>query len=90
MRKPLPRSQIEEEWPMLNCGPMLNCEECATQPATVEEALRWRAYLVAVVEDEGDEEVAEVAVYCPECADREFGDRRRLEQRPGAGSNPRN
>ena len=52
---------------------MLNCEECATQPATVEEALRWRAYLIAVVEDEGGEEVA---VYCPECADREFGDRR--------------
>ena len=75
---------------MLNCGPMLNCEECATQPATVEEALRWRAYLVAVVENEGDEEVAEVAVYCPECADREFGDRHRLNQRPGAGSNPRN
>ena len=75
---------------MLNCGPMLNCEECATQPATVEEALRWRAYLIAVVEDDGDEEVAEVAVYCPECADREFGDRRRLDQRPGAGSNPRN
>ena len=48
---------------MLNCGPMLNCEECATQPATVEEALRWRAYLVSVVEDEGDQEVAEVAVY---------------------------
>ena len=75
---------------MLNCGPMLNCEECATQPATVEEALRWRAYLVAVVEDESDEEVAEVAVYCPECADREFGDRRRLDQRPGDGSNPLN
>jgi hypothetical protein len=71
---------------MLNCGPMLNCEECATQPATVEEALRWRAYLVAVVEDEG----GEVAVYCPECADRKFGERRRLDQRPGAGSHPRN
>ena len=68
---------------------MLNCEECATQPATVEEALRWRAYLTAVV-DEGEEEVAEVAVYSPECADREFGDRRRLDQRPGAGSTPRN
>ena len=66
--------------------PMLNCEECATQPATVEESLRWRAYLIAVV-DEGDEEVA---VYCPECADREFGGRRGLDQRPGAGSNPRN
>jgi hypothetical protein len=75
---------------MLNCGPMLNCEECATQPATVEEALRWRAYLVSVMEDEGDEEVAEVAVYCPECADREFGDRRRSDQRPRAGSNRRN
>jgi hypothetical protein len=35
-----------------------------TASATVEEALRWRAYLIAVVEDEGDEEVA----------DREFGD----------------
>ena len=66
---------------------MRNCEECATQPATVEEALRWRAYLTAVVEDKGDEEVA---VYCPECADREFGDRRRFDQLPGAGSNPRN
>jgi hypothetical protein len=65
--------------------PMLNCEECATQPATVEEALRWRAYLIAVVDDD-----EEVAVYCPECADREFGDWRRLDQRPGAGSNPRN
>jgi hypothetical protein len=74
---------------VLNCGPMLNCEECATQPATVEEALRWRAYLVSVV-DEGDEEIAEVAVYCPECADLEFGDRRRLDQRRGAGSNRRN
>jgi hypothetical protein len=72
---------------MLNCGPMLNCEECATQPATVEEALRWRAYLVSVMEDEGDEEVA---VYCPECADREFGDRRRVDQRRGAGSTRRN
>ena len=66
---------------------MLNCEDCATQPATVEEALRWRAYLTSVVEDNGGEEVA---VYCPECADREFGDRRRLDQRPGAGSTPRN
>jgi hypothetical protein len=62
--------------------PMLNCEECATQPATVEEALRWRSYLTAVVEDDGGEEFA---VYCPECADREFGDRRRLDQRSGAG-----
>ena len=65
---------------------MLNCEECATQPATAEEARRWRAYLVAMVDD-GDQAVA---VYCPECADREFGDRRRLNQRPGARSNQRN
>ena len=47
---------------------MLNCEECATQPATAEEARRWRAYLIAVVDD-GDQTVA---VYCPECADREL------------------
>ena len=66
--------------------PMLNCEECATQPATVEEARRWRAYLIAVA-DNGYEELA---VYCPECADREFGDRGRLDQHPGAGLNPRN
>jgi hypothetical protein len=39
-------------------------EECATQPAMVDEALRWRAYLIAVVEDEGD---GEVAVYFSEC-----------------------
>ena len=59
---------------------MLNCEACATEPATVEEALRWRAYLTAVVEDEGDEEVA---VYCPECADREFGDRHAVPRSQG-------
>ena len=35
---------------------MLNCEECATEPATVEEALRWRAYLISVVDD-GDDKV---------------------------------
>jgi hypothetical protein len=64
---------------------MINCEECGTPPATGEEAFRWRAYLISVVDD-GDEEVA---VYCPECADREFGDRRRLDQRPGTGSHPR-
>ena len=65
---------------------MLNCEECAKQPATAEEARRWRAYLIAVVDD-GDQAVA---VYCPECADREFGNRRRLGQRPRARSKPRN
>jgi hypothetical protein len=65
---------------------MLNCEECATQPATAEEARRWRAYLIAVVDD-GDQAVA---VYCPECADREFGNRRRLDQRLGDRSKPRN
>ncbi len=55
---------------------MLNCEECATPPATVEEAFRWRAYLTSVADGDGD---LEVAVYCPGCADREFGDRRRLD-----------
>ena len=43
--------------------------------------------LIAVVDD-GDEEVA---VYCHKCADRRFGDRRRLGQHPGAETcNPRN
>ena len=69
---------------------MLNCEECATQAATREEALRWRAYLIAVVDGNGGDDGEEVAVYCPECADREFGDSRRLDQRGGAGSNPQN
>ena len=50
---------------------MLKCEECGRQPATEEEALRWRAYLTAAL-DEG--EPNEVAVYCPECAKQEFED----------------
>jgi hypothetical protein len=43
-------------------------EPIATTARTEEEALRWRAYLTVVEEDEPEE----VAVYCPDCARREF------------------
>jgi hypothetical protein len=37
----------------------------------MEEALNWRAILTAAVEDE--EEPEGVAIFCPTCAEREFG-----------------
>ena len=51
---------------------MFTCEECGRDPATLDEALRWGALLTAELEDELQAEG--VAVYCPDCAGREFGD----------------
>jgi hypothetical protein len=48
----------------------LTCEECGREAETVGEALRWRAYQTAADEEEG--EGKGVAVYCPDCAQREF------------------
>ena len=53
----------------------LVCVECgAVAPP---DALGWRAYLVGVhdVLDDGET----VAVYCPQCAEREFGGAARIE-----------
>jgi hypothetical protein len=47
------------------------CEECGREAETAGEALRWRALLTAAIEEEG--EGVGVAVYCPDCAEREFG-----------------
>lgn len=47
----------------------LRCEECHGE-ARSEEARQWRAY-VTVVEERAP---AEVVVYCPDCARREFGE----------------
>jgi hypothetical protein len=48
----------------------LSASASPAKPArTEEEALRWRAYLTVVEEDEREE----VVVYCPDCAKREFG-----------------
>ena len=46
---------------------MLRCVECGTESDT---AWRWVAY---VLEDPEDEVDPEVALYCPDCAEREFG-----------------
>ena len=46
---------------------VLGCVECA---ARTTDGIDWRAYLT--VGDEGAEDDEEVAVYCPECAEREF------------------
>lgn len=51
-------------------GVMLRCEECREEPRAEEEALSWRAYVIVVKEGEPPE----VVVYCPDCAEREFGD----------------
>jgi hypothetical protein len=47
---------------------MLQSEECGRRATTDEEARRWRAYLTVVEDGESEE----VAVYCPDCARREF------------------
>jgi hypothetical protein len=49
-------------------GPLV-CAECGG--ASPPDARDWRALLT--VGDEDAEDVEEVAVYCPECAAREFG-----------------
>jgi hypothetical protein len=36
-------------------------------------AVRWRAYLAAVLEDDEGDGPLEVVLFCPECAGREFG-----------------
>jgi hypothetical protein len=54
-------------------GVKLVCVECkASSDAS---ARGWRAYVVEV-DDDGEEE-DEVVFYCPRCAVREFGGRRR-------------
>jgi hypothetical protein len=42
------------------------CAECEARWLTADEE-RWAAYLT-------DDEPPEVVVYCPDCAEREFGD----------------
>jgi DNA-directed RNA polymerase subunit RPC12/RpoP len=44
------------------------CVECGREKSAGERG--WKAYLTA-----DEEEPAEAVVYCPECAEREFGDR---------------
>jgi hypothetical protein len=60
---------------------MLRCEECGKGAATMTEALGWRAFVTAEAVSEQDEvaghqlrEEPTLAVYCPECAEREFPD----------------
>lgn len=59
---------------------MLRCEECGREARTGEDTRRWRALFTALPGDEmrnhtddDEDEVPSVAVYCPECAEREFG-----------------
>jgi hypothetical protein len=47
----------------------LRCEECQGE-ARAEAARHWRAYLFVIEEGEPPE----VVVYCPDCAEREFGE----------------
>ncbi len=50
----------------------LICEECGRVAAGGEHG--WKGYLAGLNEDdEGDEGGAEVLIFCPRCAEREFG-----------------
>jgi hypothetical protein len=46
---------------------ILRCIECRRESSV---GCRWRAYLA---DDSRDHEPPEVAVFCPSCAEREFG-----------------
>ena len=57
---------------------MLRCEECGREGRTGEDASGWRALLTVAPDDDvsgdtDDDEVRGVAIYCPQCAEREFG-----------------
>jgi hypothetical protein len=66
------RRCVRDDWSVV---PGLQCYECPAVTARFERG--WRAYLT---DDEFEPE--EVAILCPECAEREFGPlrTRRLEQ----------
>ena len=51
----------------------LSCEECEATADVDVEAHGWRAFIVLLEEDQP----AELAIYCPACAAREFGDDQR-------------
>jgi DNA-directed RNA polymerase subunit RPC12/RpoP len=51
------------------------CAECGREQTASERG--WRAYLAT-----DEEEPAEAVLYCPECAEREFGDGRNVRNRP--------
>ena len=56
-----------------NVRKVLRCAECGREAETEFEAHGWRPDLTT--REEGAEEAtAAVAVYCPECAEREFGE----------------
>jgi hypothetical protein len=46
---------------------ILRCIECRRESSV---GFRWRAYLA---DDPRDDDSPEVAVFCPSCAEREFG-----------------
>jgi hypothetical protein len=56
---------------------MLRCEECGREVRASEDARGWRAVLTSEPADDlrghADDEVRGVAIYCPQCAEREFG-----------------
>ena len=47
---------------------MLRCEECGREATNVEESRGWRA-----LQGTGEDAETTVTVYCPVCAEREFG-----------------
>ena len=57
----------------------MRCDECGREMRPSEDARKWRALLTTAPADDvsghadNGEEVAGVAVYCPECFEREFG-----------------
>jgi len=59
----------------LEAEEMLRCDECST---TTADGVGWRAFSIA--DDAEENEPAEVTIYCPACARREFGDARRARE----------
>ena len=54
---------------------MLRCEECGRRAESEVKAHGWRAYLTVEADvEEADTAPDGLVVYCPECAEREFGE----------------
>lgn len=75
-RSRLPRPRLPARHRRGTIRKVLSCVECGT---TSEGGRGWKAYLAGAVDEDKEEEDAGhlVALYCPECAEREFGGRNR-------------
>lgn len=73
---PVPNGRLGTAFGALYARLMLRCEECDREPRADETADdEWRCY---------SDDLGELLVFCPECAEREFGHSRPGSRQPSA------